>query len=112
MGIPEEVVTDQGTQFMSECKQGVSKLLSIKDLTSMQNHPICNGLVEKWNITFKSMLKRLYQDQPKQWHRLREELWNKVDSMLEMGVVRPTTWPYAWLRRKMVLTECMLTLGS
>ena len=33
-------------------------------------HPICNGLVERWNGTLKSMLKRLCQDQPKQWHRL------------------------------------------
>ena len=34
MGIPEEVLTDQGTQFMSECMQKVSRLLSIKGLTS------------------------------------------------------------------------------
>ena len=52
VGIPEEVLTDQGTQFMSECMQEVSRLLSIKDLTSTPHHPICNGLVERsmeWN---------------------------------------------------------------
>ena len=70
VGIPEEVLTDQGTQFMSECMQEVSKLLSIKGLTSTPYHPICNGLVERWNGTLKSMIKRLCQDQPKQWHRL------------------------------------------
>ena len=70
VGIPEEVLTDQGTQFMSECMQEVSRLLSIICLTSMPYHPICNGLVERWNGTLKSMLKRLCQDQPKQWHRL------------------------------------------
>ena len=70
VGIPEEVLTDQGTQFMSECMQEVSRLLSIKGLTSTPYHPICNGLVERWNRTLKSMLKRLCQDQPKQWHRL------------------------------------------
>ena len=32
VGIPEEVLTDQGTQFMSECMQEVSRLLSIKAL--------------------------------------------------------------------------------
>ena len=46
VGIPEEVLTDQGTQFMSECMQEVSRLLSIKGLTSTPYHPICNGLVE------------------------------------------------------------------
>ena len=70
VGIPEEVLTDQGTQFMSECMQEVSRLLSIKGLTSTPYHPICNGLVERWNRTLKSMLKRLCQDQPKQWRRL------------------------------------------
>ena len=50
VGIPEEVLTDQGTQFMSECMQEVSRLLSI--------HYICNGLVERWNRTLKPMLQR------------------------------------------------------
>ena len=49
MGIPEEVLTDQGTQIMSECTQEVSRLLSIKGLTSTLYHPICNGLVATWN---------------------------------------------------------------
>ena len=66
VAIPEEVLTDQGTQFMSECMQEVSRLLSIKGLTSTPYHPISNGLVERWNGTLKSMLKRLCQDQPKQ----------------------------------------------
>ena len=50
--------------------QEVSRLLSIKGLTSTPYHPICNRLVERWNRTLKSMFKRLCQDQPKQWHRL------------------------------------------
>ena len=70
VGIPEEVLTDQGTQFMSECMQEVSRLLSIKSLTSTPYHTICNGLVERWNGTLKSMLKRLCQEKQKQWHRL------------------------------------------
>ena len=70
LGIPEEVLTDQGNQFMSKCMQEASRLVSIKGLTSTPYHPFCNGLVERWNGTQKSMLKRLCQDQPKQWHRL------------------------------------------
>ena len=38
MGIPE-VLTNQGTQFISECMQEVSRLLSIKGLTSTTYHP-------------------------------------------------------------------------
>ena len=40
VGIP--VLTDQGTKFMSECGQEVSRLLSIKGLASMPYHTICN----------------------------------------------------------------------
>ena len=51
--------------------QEVSTLLSIKGLSSLPlpYHHICNGLIER-NGNLKSMLKRLCQDQPKQWHRL------------------------------------------
>ena len=41
-----------------------------KGLTNTPYHPICNGLIERWNSTLKCLLKRLCQDQPKQWHRL------------------------------------------
>ena len=46
VGIPEEVLMEQGTQFMSECMQEVSRLLSIKGLTSTPYHSICDGLVD------------------------------------------------------------------
>ena len=70
VGIPEEMLTDQGTEFMSVCTQKVSRLLSIKGVNSTPYHPFCNRLVKRWNGTLKSMLKRLCQDQPKQRHRL------------------------------------------
>ena len=54
--IPEEVLTDQGTQFMSECMQEASRLLSIKGLTSTPYHPILNLFFQRWSGTLKSML--------------------------------------------------------
>ena len=69
LGIPEEVLSDMGAQFISECMVKVSKLLSIKQLTTTPYHPQCNGLVEKFNGTMRSMLKRLCSEQPRQWHR-------------------------------------------
>ena len=69
IGIPEEILSDMGTQFVSECMEEVSRLLSIRRLTSSPYHPMCNGLVEKFNGTLKMMLKRLCSEQPRQWHR-------------------------------------------
>ena len=69
LGVPEEILSDLGTQFVSDCIREVTRLLSIKQLTTTPYHPMCNGLTEKFNGTMKSMLKRLCSEQPRQWHR-------------------------------------------
>ena len=51
LGVPEEVLSDMGTQFVSECMKEVSRLLRIRQLTTTPYHPMCNGLVEKFNGT-------------------------------------------------------------
>ena len=58
-GVPEEILSDLGTQFVSDCMREVTRLLSIRQLTTTPYHPMCNGLTEKFNGTMKSMLKRL-----------------------------------------------------
>ena len=69
LGIPEEILSDLGTQFVSECKKEVNRLLSIRHLTTTPYHPMCNGLVERFNGMLKAMLKKLCAQQPRQWHR-------------------------------------------
>ena len=69
LGVPEEILSDLGMQFVYECMKEVTRLLSIKQLTTTPYHPMCNGLTEKFNVTIKSMLKRLCSEQPRQWHR-------------------------------------------
>lgn len=78
-GIPDEILSDRGTQFMSECMKEVSRLLGIRQLATTPYHPMCNGLVEKFNGTLKTMLRRLPSEQPKQWHR------NKLDQTLQIA---------------------------
>ncbi|XP_006812686.1 uncharacterized protein LOC100374860 [Saccoglossus kowalevskii] len=69
VGFPEQVLTDQGTQFVSDVMREVSRLLSIKQLTTTPYHPQCNGLVERFNATLKGMLKRMCSERPKDWDR-------------------------------------------
>ena len=66
VGVPEEVLSDLGTQFISDCMKEVSRLLSIRHLTTTPYYPICNGLVEKFNATLKTMLRRLCTEKPRQ----------------------------------------------
>ncbi|GFN97913.1 multiple epidermal growth factor-like domains protein 6 [Plakobranchus ocellatus] len=47
----------------------VCRLLGIKPKTTTPYHPICNGLVERFNATLKTCLLRLCSEQPRQWHR-------------------------------------------
>ncbi|GFO44380.1 hypothetical protein PoB_007088500 [Plakobranchus ocellatus] len=68
LGVPEEVLSDQGTQFISDCMKEVCRLLGIKQKTTTPYHPMCNGLVERFNATLKTCLRRLCNEQPRQWH--------------------------------------------
>ena len=59
IGIPEEILTDQGRQFTANYMQELMNIMDIKHLvTSVTStyHPICNGLVESFNGTLKQML--------------------------------------------------------
>ncbi|XP_063971781.1 uncharacterized protein LOC135159725 [Lytechinus pictus] len=69
VGIPKEMLTDQGAQFTSDLMKEVSKLLSIRHFTTSPYHPAANGLVERFNGTLKQMLKRMCAENPKDWDR-------------------------------------------
>ena len=69
VGIPQEVMSDLGPQFVSDLMKEVCRLLSIRQLTSTRYHPMCNGLVERHNEMVKTTLKRLSTDRPRDWDR-------------------------------------------
>ena len=69
VGIPKQMLTDQGSQFNSHLMKEVSKLLSFHQLTTTPYHPSCNGLVERFNGTLKQMLKRMCAERPTDWDR-------------------------------------------
>ena len=74
VGIPREVLSDMGKQFTSDVMKEVGRLLSIKQLTTTPYNPACNGLVERFNGTLKTMLKKLCVEKPKQWDRYIDRL--------------------------------------
>ena len=69
VGFPKEVLSDMGKQFTSDTMKEVGRLLSIKQLTTTPYNPACNGLVERYNGTLKTMLRKMCAEQPKQWDR-------------------------------------------
>ena len=55
VGIPDEMLTDCGSQFTTEVIKEVSRLLSLQQIPTTPYHPICDGLNERFHVTLKQM---------------------------------------------------------
>ncbi len=69
VGIPKEVLSDQGTNFMSRTLHQVYQLLGIKRVRTTPYHPQTDGLVERFNQTLKNMLKKFVSNSGKDWDK-------------------------------------------
>ena len=67
VGIPDEILTDQGTNFMSTMIEEIYRLLHIKRIRTTPYHPQTDGLVERFNSTLKGMLKKFVSRNQKDW---------------------------------------------
>ena len=70
VGIPEEILTDQGTPFMSRIMKDLCKLLKITQLRTSVYHPQTDGLVERFNQTLKQMLRKIVEADGRNWDQL------------------------------------------
>ena len=70
MGCPKEILSDCGTQMISDLMKEVHRLLGVTTVTTTPYHPQSNGMVERFNGTIKAMIKKVVQDQPKDWDRM------------------------------------------
>ncbi|KAI2652407.1 Retrovirus-related Pol polyprotein from transposon 17.6 [Labeo rohita] len=67
VGIPSEILTDQGTLFMSRLMADLCRLLRVKQLRTTVYHPQTDGLVERFNQTLKQMLRRVAAEDKRDW---------------------------------------------
>ncbi len=67
VGIPVEILTDQGTPFMSRLMADLCRLLRVKQLRTTVYHPQTDGLVERFNQTLKQMLRRVVAEDRCDW---------------------------------------------
>ena len=70
MGVPEEILTDQGSNFMSKLLAELYSLLHIHSIRTSPYHPQTDGLVERFNKTLKSMLRKAVDTEGKNWDKL------------------------------------------
>ena len=70
VGIPDEILTDQSTNFMSALSQEVYRLLHIKRIRTSPYRPQTDGLAERFNGTLKAIFKKLTSKNEKNWDDL------------------------------------------
>src|SRR5467141_97811 len=78
-GLPEEVISDQGTQFISNFTQSLSQLLGIRVAASMAYHPQTDGQNERVNQEVEQFLRLFvnqWQDNWYEWLAIAEFAYN------------------------------------
>lgn len=62
-GIPQEILSDQGSNFMSQLLKEMYRLMKIHPIRTTPYHPQTDGLVERFHKTLKSVLRRLVKQE-------------------------------------------------
>ena len=70
VGIPKKILTDQGTNFISQLFRELYNLLNIRPVRTSPYHPRTDGLVEHFNKTLKSVLRKLVNKEGHNWDRM------------------------------------------
>ena len=66
-GVPKQLITDQGTHFMSNVFRTVAARCGAKHITTTTYHPQSNGLTERFNATLVGSLSTYVNQQQTDW---------------------------------------------
>ena len=66
-GIPERILTDQGTNFTSEMFKNTCKLLKIEKIQTTAYHPESNGALERSHRTLAEYLRHYINEEQTDW---------------------------------------------
>ena len=69
IGIPIELLSDQGSVFLSKVMKSFCNLLKIEQFKTTPYHPQSNGVQERWHRCLKRMLRKIDKGQG-QWDKL------------------------------------------
>ena len=69
VGTPEEMLTDQGSNFTSQLLSDIYQLLHVHPMQTSPYHPQTDGLVERFNKTLKAMLRKVAAEDELNWDK-------------------------------------------
>ena len=70
VGVPREILTDQGTNFTSQLLIELYRMLHIQPIRTTPYHPQTDGLVERFNQTLKLMLRKTAVKEGIDWDKM------------------------------------------
>ena len=66
-GLPETILTDQGSHFINKLITNINHILEVKHLRTSPYHPQTNGMTERFNGTLCRALARLVDSTGSDW---------------------------------------------
>ena len=69
-GVPHELLSDRGANFLSDIIAETCKVLGMKKINTSGYHPQTDGLVEKFNSTLINMLAKGVEGRAQDWDRI------------------------------------------
>ncbi|CAF1243658.1 unnamed protein product [Adineta steineri] len=66
-GVPKQLLTDQGTHFMSNVFNAIASRCGVNHITATTYHPQCNGLTERFNATLVDAIGTYVNQQQSDW---------------------------------------------
>ena len=67
LGVPSELLTDNGTNFISRVMQQFCTMTGMKQIKTSPYHPQTDGMVERFNATLKRLLRKLVNNPGAEW---------------------------------------------
>ena len=65
-GYPCRVLHDQGTIFVGKVTKTLCELVNVKQIKTTAYHPQTNGILERWHVCLKDMLRK-QEEGPREW---------------------------------------------
>ena len=82
-GVPEELLSDRGSNFLSSLIMEMCTILGIKKINTSGYHPQTDGLVEKFNSTLLAMLSKCSDSRTLEWDQQLPTLLFAYRSMVQ-----------------------------
>ena len=96
-GVPETLLSDRGANLLSHLMQDVCSILGIEKLNTTAYHPECDGMVERFNRTLKTMLRKTAAQFGAQWdNHLPGLLWAYRNAPHDSTGDKPSFLLFRW----------------